>query len=326
MSSYIKSTKHPLTGKWDDNAKWIDNYFGQRNYAVEYSDGQIFDARNIDIRTREAFSLGSSHIGTSTTSNTVPPPKQELTEFEKKRCKVCGVLKSRFDFYRMNASSDGYDARCKKCISEYNKLRWSKKPKHIGPHKNTAKMLTKKFGKLLVVKFEGMKKISGENRSVWQCVCDCGNTVIASSHSLSTGSVVSCGCNKKLLKIGEKNPMWKADKVGYTALHGWVKRRKRKPNECDSCGKVKPLDLANISNKYLRNLDDWEWLCRSCHMNKDGRLKKLHLALKKHLTGQPKRYCSIKNCYAIHKAKGLCANHYVSYKVYGKYQEYVQAQ
>jgi len=76
-------------------------------------------------------------------------------------------------------------------------------------------------------------------------------------------------------KIGDKNPMWKGDKAGYAAIHGWVKGRSQAPLQCDDCGEEKPLDLANISQEYLRELSDWEWLCRKCHMTKDGRLDKL---------------------------------------------------
>lgn len=74
-------------------------------------------------------------------------------------------------------------------------------------------------------------------------------------------------------KIGEKNPMWKGDKVRYGSLHDWVKWWVKKPNKCDECKMVKRLDLANISQEYKRDLSDWEWLCRKCHMSKDGRLK-----------------------------------------------------
>lgn len=70
--------------------------------------------------------------------------------------------------------------------------------------------------------------------------------------------------------------MWTGDKVGYQAVHGWVRRRLIKPKVCVDCKDNPPKDLANISQKYLRNLTDWEWLCRRCHMIKDGRLNKLH--------------------------------------------------
>lgn len=73
-------------------------------------------------------------------------------------------------------------------------------------------------------------------------------------------------------KLGSKNPMWKGDSVGYFALHEWIKTRKSKPKFCPNCKQEKKLDLANISQTYKRILSDWEWLCRRCHMLKDGRL------------------------------------------------------
>lgn len=73
----------------------------------------------------------------------------------------------------------------------------------------------------------------------------------------------------------ELNPMWKGDDVGYEGLHGWIKTHLKKPKECQACFKEKRLDLANISQKYFRKISDWEWLCRKCHMAKDGRRKNL---------------------------------------------------
>jgi hypothetical protein len=83
------------------------------------------------------------------------------------------------------------------------------------------------------------------------------------------------GNNAKLRnsKLGAKNPMWKGNQVGYTALHSWVKDRKPKPQLCEECQNVSPYDLANISSKYSRELTDWRWLCRKCHMKSDGRLE-----------------------------------------------------
>lgn len=74
--------------------------------------------------------------------------------------------------------------------------------------------------------------------------------------------------------MGDKNPMWAGDNVGYDCLHGWVKRHKPKPEFCECCGVNPPYDLSNISGKYLRDVDDYEWLCRKCHMLIDGRLEK----------------------------------------------------
>ena len=67
------------------------------------------------------------------------------------------------------------------------------------------------------------------------------------------------------------NPMWKGDNVSYGALHDYVKTYMQKPLNCEDCGKPKKLDIANRSGKYSRDLRDWEWLCRKCHMKKDGK-------------------------------------------------------
>ena len=83
------------------------------------------------------------------------------------------------------------------------------------------------------------------------------------------------GILMKTSRLGKKNPMWKGNKVGYGALHDWVKWWLPKTKLCQECKLVSPYDLANISQKYRRDLSDWEWLCRRCHMKKDGRLDKL---------------------------------------------------
>jgi len=76
--------------------------------------------------------------------------------------------------------------------------------------------------------------------------------------------------------IGEGNPFWKGDNVGYGALHDYVRSKKAKPILCEDCKTTKyQLDLANISGEYKRDLSDWEYICRKCHMNKDGRMTKL---------------------------------------------------
>lgn len=76
-------------------------------------------------------------------------------------------------------------------------------------------------------------------------------------------------------KIGEKNSNWLGDKVGLSGVHLWLKRRYKKPEFCQDCRKNKAMDLANISGNYKRDINDFEWLCRHCHMSKDGRLEKL---------------------------------------------------
>ncbi len=82
-------------------------------------------------------------------------------------------------------------------------------------------------------------------------------------------------------QTNERNPGWKGSKVGMKSLHEWVRRRKPKPQKCEDCKINPPRDLANISQKYKRDIDDFEWLCRKCHMTKDGRIKTLKEGLRK---------------------------------------------
>jgi len=96
------------------------------------------------------------------------------------------------------------------------------------------------------------------------------------------GKNVSKKTRKKIGEAnkGKSNGIWKGDEVKYGALHGWIKRHKPKPEFCEECKKNKPYDLSNISGEYKRELNDFEWLCRSCHMNKDGRMDKLKKGIK----------------------------------------------
>jgi len=81
---------------------------------------------------------------------------------------------------------------------------------------------------------------------------------------------------EKSCNIGESNGQWKGDKVSYRSLHHWVRYHLMQPETCSKCKeKNDKLDIANISGDYKRDLSDWEWLCRSCHMKKDGRLNQL---------------------------------------------------
>jgi len=75
--------------------------------------------------------------------------------------------------------------------------------------------------------------------------------------------------------LGNRNYQWKGNKVGLPALHEWVRNHKRKPKLCIRCRKKPPYDVANISGKYKRDVKDFEWVCRYCHMKNDGRLKQL---------------------------------------------------
>ncbi len=65
-------------------------------------------------------------------------------------------------------------------------------------------LLGKKFGRLTVVCFA---KNSSLGKTMWACLCDCGNKRIIESSHLQTGNTKSCGC-------------YRAGRVGRKAKHG----------------------------------------------------------------------------------------------------------
>jgi hypothetical protein len=69
---------------------------------------------------------------------------------------------------------------------------------------------------------------------------------------------------------GADNPAWRGDAVSYHRLHQWVRDNKPKPDACEHCGATGVrLDWANKSHEYLRDLEDWLALCRTCHWAHD---------------------------------------------------------
>ena len=113
--------------------------------------------------------------------------------------------------------------------------------------------------------------------------------MLGKKHTLETRKKISIGnAGKKMSKearekiaksrIGKLHPLWKGDSVSINQLHQWVRRHKKKSLICERCGRVpkprkdgrNPLDVSNISYKYLRDVNDYEWLCRKCHVKKDG--------------------------------------------------------
>lgn len=75
------------------------------------------------------------------------------------------------------------------------------------------KLTSRRFERLTVVNRRGSDK---NGHSLWECVCDCGNTVIISGTNLKSSHTTSCGCMNKeaITKHGLRNSpeyqSWKA--------------------------------------------------------------------------------------------------------------------
>lgn len=58
-----------------------------------------------------------------------------------------------------------------------------------------------RFGWLVVIeRAPGVPKSNGKFRTMWRCVCDCGNTTIVSASHLKNGHTTSCGCKPRPTK------------------------------------------------------------------------------------------------------------------------------
>ena len=66
-------------------------------------------------------------------------------------------------------------------------------------------------------------------------------------------------------------------------IESWANRRLKKPDKCSECGNKGKLDLCYKDHSkgrkdgdiYDGDLNKWIFLCRSCHMKADGRIKNL---------------------------------------------------
>lgn len=76
----------------------------------------------------------------------------------------------------------------------------------------------------------------------------------------------------KLAQVGTKHWKWGGKNICYTAIHKWVQRHKGVPKFCVHCGTTDPkmtYEWANVSRKYLRDLNDFIRLCTPCHKKFD---------------------------------------------------------
>ena len=99
------------------------------------------------------------------------------------------------------------------------------------PHSTNFKDITgQKFGRITAIRYVGKNE---DKRALWECNCDCGNTVIVDGKSLRLGNTKSCGCYN-LDRIAERNKIiHKTHGETNTKLfHIWggIKSRCKNPN------------------------------------------------------------------------------------------------
>lgn len=114
---------------------------------------------------------------------------------------------------------------------------------------------------------------------------------------------------------GELNPYWKGDKTTSHSLHSWIRDNFNKPESCELCGSTtaKKYDWSNKDHTYSRCREDWQYICRKCHLEYDYKFN-----------GRPKPYATKEGAWSLkydscvlcgqvdtpHKSKGKCRRCY----------------
>ena len=94
--------------------------------------------------------------------------------------------------------------------------------------KNIEQKIGKKYGRLKVMRAVGRYR----RATVYECLCDCGNTVAVVSGNLTSGNTKSCGCFKSDINSEKVTTHGESE----TRLYGvWtaMKRRCTNPNSAD---------------------------------------------------------------------------------------------
>lgn len=122
------------------------------------------------------------------------------------------------------------------------------------------------------------KQINKQGRDKYRLINNCKNFRVDEEGNRVFNKWITTEKQLKFLKkhnetnFGINHGKWKGDNVKYTALHQWVRRYKPFRDSCEFCGKSNcMIHLANISGEYKRDIDDFKWLCASCHFKMDRR-------------------------------------------------------
>lgn len=92
----------------------------------------------------------------------------------------------------------GYDLTRQNGIRSCGCIR---KERPDGRSKTKSNLVGQKYGRLLVVsRADDYITRQGKHEVQWNCLCDCGNTVVVRGYALKRGTSQSCGCLAKELK------------------------------------------------------------------------------------------------------------------------------
>lgn len=82
-----------------------------------------------------------------------------------------------------------------------------------------------RYGRLVVIRKSD--QVSNGGGTMWECKCDCGNTVVVRSNDLRTGNTKSCGCFKEESRYGRRFVDLTGQRFGKLTVIGFHSMDKR---------------------------------------------------------------------------------------------------
>jgi len=150
-----------------------------------------------------------------------------------KECFKCHAVKDIEEFYKHPRMADGHIGKCKECIKLYASL-----------------------------------------KTIPRICEECGKDFMAVANEVKRRGGGAKTCSRECYYKYQPNMLEKKNegmKMTYGSVHRWVKRIAGKPSLCEHCGATEgTFDWSNKTGQYLRNMDDWQRLCRKCHIKYDN--------------------------------------------------------
>lgn len=104
----------------------------------------------------------------------------------------------------------------------------------------------------------------------------CGTSFEVEKNRRTTYCSKKCYIFFSKTRTGDRNHLWKGDKVEYFQLHKWICKNWGNPEKCELCfrkgekeGRAWNIEWSNKNGLYRRDRNDWWGLCVKCHRKYD---------------------------------------------------------
>jgi len=116
-------------------------------------------------------------------------------------------------------------------------------------------LIGKRFGRLMVIKRNGLLSNGKTNVKAWECLCDCGATVTVRGVCLRSGNTKSCGCYQDEVQIKAHTTHGLSHDPLYKLWIGIKKRCSEKGSQKDK----RFYRNINVSTEWLEFEKFYEW-------------------------------------------------------------------